>query len=50
MENIKDNPTNKGQKHSRGMFKRKLGGKDGMQRVSSFPNTFQMYLLVFLLS
>ncbi|XP_032688577.1 uncharacterized protein LOC116852392 isoform X2 [Odontomachus brunneus] len=32
IENIKDNPTNRGQKHSRGMFKRKLGGKDGMQR------------------
>ncbi|XP_011140297.2 FK506-binding protein 5 isoform X2 [Harpegnathos saltator] len=31
-ENIKDNPPNRGQKHSRGMFRRKVGGKDGMQR------------------
>lgn len=34
MENIKDNPPNRGQKHSRGTFRKKLGGKDGMQRVS----------------
>ncbi|XP_014487067.1 PREDICTED: uncharacterized protein LOC106750921 isoform X2 [Dinoponera quadriceps] len=32
MESIKDNPPNRGQKHPRGTFRRKLGGKDGMQR------------------
>ncbi|XP_050457921.1 uncharacterized protein MAL13P1.304-like isoform X2 [Cataglyphis hispanica] len=32
MENTKDNLPNKGQKHSKGNFKRKSGGKDGMQK------------------
>jgi hypothetical protein len=33
IECIKEIPSNRGQKHSRGTFRRKLGGKDGMQRV-----------------
>lgn len=41
-ESIKDNPPNRGQKHSRGTFKRKLGGKDGMQRVSEVSNKLVM--------
>lgn len=32
MENITDNPSNKGQKHSKGTFRKKSGGKDGMQK------------------
>lgn len=33
MENITDNPSSKGQKHSKGTFRKKSGGKDGMQKV-----------------
>lgn len=33
MENTKDNLPNKGQKQSKGNFKKKSGGKDGMQKV-----------------
>jgi len=33
VECIKETVSNRGQKHSRGIFKRKLGGKDGIQRV-----------------
>ncbi|EFN60917.1 hypothetical protein EAG_06028 [Camponotus floridanus] len=32
MENITDNPSSKGQKHSKGTFRKKSGGKDGMQK------------------
>jgi len=32
-ECIKETPSNRGQKHSRGTFRRKPGGRDGMQRV-----------------
>ncbi|XP_070165487.1 myb-like protein X isoform X2 [Polyergus mexicanus] len=32
MENTKDNLPNKGQKHSKANFKKKSGGKDGMQK------------------
>ncbi|KAL6258743.1 hypothetical protein P5V15_010693 [Pogonomyrmex californicus] len=32
VENTKDNPPNRGHKYSRGTFRRKPGGKDGMQR------------------
>lgn len=32
MESSKDNPANKGQKHSKGIFRRKPGGKDGLQK------------------
>ncbi|XP_029164706.1 uncharacterized protein DDB_G0283697-like isoform X2 [Nylanderia fulva] len=32
VESLKDNPPNKGQKHSRGIFRRKPGGKDSLQK------------------